>query len=126
MLKVLKLGVIGSLRSVESVEPNGNWKPKKFKKSPFPALPSQASTTLPPALALPPREASTSQATALPPSVASTSLATALPPGEASAPLASTLPPSTREGITPSQARSVESVKPNGNWKPKKFKMCKT
>ena len=31
MLKVLKLGVIGSLRSVESVKPNGNWKPKKFK-----------------------------------------------------------------------------------------------
>ena len=32
MLKVLKLGVIGSLRSVESVKPNGNWKPMKFKK----------------------------------------------------------------------------------------------
>ena len=31
MLKVLKLGVIGSLRSVRSVKPNGNWKPKKFK-----------------------------------------------------------------------------------------------
>ena len=31
MLKVLKLGVIGSLRRVESVKPNGNWKPKKFK-----------------------------------------------------------------------------------------------
>ena len=31
MLKVLKLEVIGSLRSVESVKPNGNWKPKKFK-----------------------------------------------------------------------------------------------
>ena len=30
MLKVLKLGVNGSLRSVESVKPNGNWKPKKF------------------------------------------------------------------------------------------------
>ena len=30
---MLKLGVIGSLRSVESVKPNGNWKPKKFKKS---------------------------------------------------------------------------------------------
>ena len=30
MLKVLKLGVIGSLRSVESVKANGNWKPKKF------------------------------------------------------------------------------------------------
>ena len=29
MLKVLKLGVIGSLRSVESVKPNGNWEPKK-------------------------------------------------------------------------------------------------
>ena len=27
---MLKLGVIGSLRSVESVKPNGNWKPKKF------------------------------------------------------------------------------------------------
>ena len=33
MLKVLKLGVIGSLRSVESVKPNGNWKPKKFNLS---------------------------------------------------------------------------------------------
>ena len=33
MLKVLKLGVIGSLRSVKSVKPKGNWKPKKFKKS---------------------------------------------------------------------------------------------
>ena len=31
MLKVLKLGVNGSLRSVESVKPNGNWKPKKFE-----------------------------------------------------------------------------------------------
>ena len=31
MLKVLKLEVIGSLRSVESVKPNGNWKPKKFR-----------------------------------------------------------------------------------------------
>ena len=31
MLKVLKLGVIGSLRSVESVKPNGNWKPKNLK-----------------------------------------------------------------------------------------------
>ena len=30
MLKVLKLKVIGSLRSVKSVKPNGNWKPKKF------------------------------------------------------------------------------------------------
>ena len=26
---MLKLGVIGSLRSVESVRPNGNWKPMK-------------------------------------------------------------------------------------------------
>ena len=31
MLKVLKLEVIGSLRSVESVKPNGDWKPRKFK-----------------------------------------------------------------------------------------------
>ena len=31
MLKVLKLKVIGSLRSVKSVKPNGNWKPKKLK-----------------------------------------------------------------------------------------------
>ena len=31
MLKVLKLGVIGSRRSVKSVKPNGNWKPKKLK-----------------------------------------------------------------------------------------------
>ena len=31
MLKVLKLGVIRSLRSVEGVKPNGNWKPKKFE-----------------------------------------------------------------------------------------------
>ena len=54
-------------------------------------LPSQASTTLPPALALPPGEASAS-------------LATALPPGEASTPPVPTLPPNTREGITPSQA----------------------
>ena len=29
-VKVLKLGVIGSLRSVKSVKPKGNWKPKKF------------------------------------------------------------------------------------------------
>ena len=70
------------------------------------ALPSQVSTTLPPALALPPGEASASQATALPPGEASASPATALPPGEASAPLASTLPSSTREGITPSQANT--------------------
>ena len=28
MLKVLKLKVIGSLRSVKSVKPNGNWKPE--------------------------------------------------------------------------------------------------
>ena len=28
---MLKLGVIGSLRSVKSVKPNSNWKPKKFK-----------------------------------------------------------------------------------------------
>ena len=57
-------------------------------------------------LALPPGEASTSQATALPPGEASPSLATALPPGEASTPPASTLPPSTREGITLSQANT--------------------
>ena len=31
MLKVLKLKVIGSLRSVKSVKPNGNWKPKKLE-----------------------------------------------------------------------------------------------
>ena len=31
MLKVLKLMVIGSLRSVESVKPNSNWAPKKLK-----------------------------------------------------------------------------------------------
>ena len=30
-VNVLKLGVIGSLRSVKSVKPNGNLKPKKFK-----------------------------------------------------------------------------------------------
>ena len=29
MLKVLKLGVNGSLRSVESVKTRGKWKPKK-------------------------------------------------------------------------------------------------
>ena len=29
MLKVLILIVIGSLRSVKSVKPKGNWKPKK-------------------------------------------------------------------------------------------------
>ena len=29
MLKVLKLQVIGSLRSIKSVKPNSNWKPKK-------------------------------------------------------------------------------------------------
>ena len=34
MLKVLKLGVIGSLRSVKSVTPNGNWNLKKFKIKP--------------------------------------------------------------------------------------------
>ena len=45
-------------------------------------------------------------ATALPPREASTSPATALPPGEASTPPASTLPPTTREGITPSQANN--------------------
>ena len=31
MLKVLNLKVIGSLRSVESVKPNSNWKPKKLE-----------------------------------------------------------------------------------------------
>ena len=31
MLKVLNLIVIGSLRSVKSVKPNGNWKPKKLE-----------------------------------------------------------------------------------------------
>ena len=31
MLKVLKLKVIGSFRSVKSVKPNGNWKPKKLE-----------------------------------------------------------------------------------------------
>ena len=31
MLKVLNLKVIGSLRSVKSVKPNGNWKPKKLE-----------------------------------------------------------------------------------------------
>ena len=61
---------------------------------------------MPPALALPPGEASASLATALPPREASTSPATALPPGEASTPPASTLPPTTREGITPSQANT--------------------
>ena len=30
MLKVLKLKVIGSFRSVKSVKHNGNWKPKKL------------------------------------------------------------------------------------------------
>ena len=70
------------------------------------ALPSQASTTLPLASALPPGEPSTCQATALPPREASTSLATALPPRETSAPPAPTLPPNTREGITPSQANT--------------------
>ena len=28
---MLKLGKIGSLRSVGSVKPNGNWKPKKLQ-----------------------------------------------------------------------------------------------
>ena len=28
---MLKLKVIGSFRSVKSVKPNGNWKPKKFR-----------------------------------------------------------------------------------------------
>ena len=31
MLKVLNLMVIGSLRSVKSVKPNSNWKPKKLQ-----------------------------------------------------------------------------------------------
>ena len=31
MLKVLKLKVIGSLRSVKSVKPNGKWKPKMLE-----------------------------------------------------------------------------------------------
>ena len=31
MLKVLNLIVIGSLRSVKSVKPNGNWKPKELE-----------------------------------------------------------------------------------------------
>ena len=31
MLKVLNLIVIGSLRSVKSVIPNGNWKPKNLE-----------------------------------------------------------------------------------------------
>ena len=31
MLKVLKLGVIGSLRSVKVLNLNSNWKPKKLK-----------------------------------------------------------------------------------------------
>ena len=31
MLKVLNLKVIGSLRSVKSVKPNSNWKPKKLE-----------------------------------------------------------------------------------------------
>ena len=31
MLNVLKLKVIGSLRSVKSVNPNGNWKFKKLE-----------------------------------------------------------------------------------------------
>ena len=31
-VKVLKLMIIRSLRSAKSVKPNGNWKPKKFKK----------------------------------------------------------------------------------------------
>ena len=31
MLKALNLKVIGSLRSVKSVKPNGNWKPKKLE-----------------------------------------------------------------------------------------------
>ena len=30
MLKVLNLIVIGSLRSVKSVKPNGNWKPNNI------------------------------------------------------------------------------------------------
>ena len=29
MLKVLKLGIIKSLRSIKSVKPNGNWKLKQ-------------------------------------------------------------------------------------------------
>ena len=33
MLKVLKLKVIGSLRSVKSVKPNGNWKPSDLMKT---------------------------------------------------------------------------------------------
>ena len=32
---MLKLGVNGSLRSVKSVKPNGNWKPKKFFQLPL-------------------------------------------------------------------------------------------
>ena len=55
---------------------------------------------MPPALALPPGEESTSPATAL-------------PPGEASAPLASTLPLATREGITPSQANTPPQATPH-------------
>ena len=31
MLKVLKLKVIGSLRSIKSVKLNGNWKPKRLE-----------------------------------------------------------------------------------------------
>ena len=31
VLKQLKLKVIGSLRGVKSVKPNGNWKPKKLE-----------------------------------------------------------------------------------------------
>ena len=31
MLKVLNLKAIGSLRSVKSVKPNSNWKPKKLE-----------------------------------------------------------------------------------------------
>ena len=87
--------------------------PREASTSLASALPSQASTTLPPALALPPGEASTPlasalpvQVLALPPGEASASQATALPPGEASASPATALPPNTREGITPSQANT--------------------
>ena len=31
MLKVLKLGIIKSLRSIKSVKPNGNWKLNKLE-----------------------------------------------------------------------------------------------
>ena len=69
------------------------------------AVPSQASTTLPLALALPPREASTSPATALL-SQASTTLppALALPPGEASASLATALPSQASTTLPPALA----------------------